>query len=206
MLELFPSVWSAAEALCGPDEKLRSEGLSRLEEMGAPRLSPLIAYLIATRLSDPNLELRSRVVRILGNLLALDAQGNTTPENVRRYLVTRLSQMRTRDTFHLLEVVVSYPDTAPYVTHLLDACPYAGKHLADIATDRMLPLAQRKQAVLFIGAVGYLDAIYPLEKLAARLQARRSGQQSMPFAPPMQADENELLPLVTSVLMLLQAP
>jgi len=206
VLELFPEVWSAAEALCGPDEKLRREGLARLDEMGAPRLSPLIAYLIATRLSDSDLELRTRAVRILGDLLALDAQGNATPETVRRYLVAKLSQMRTRDAYHLLEVVVTEPDTAPYVSRLLDACPYAGRHLADIATDRMLPVAQRKQAVLFIGAVGYLDAIYPLEKLAARLQARRNGQQSMPFAPPLQADESELLPIVTSVLMLLQAP
>jgi hypothetical protein len=206
MVELFPAVWSAAEALCGPNEKLRREALTQLVELGAPRLSPLVAYLISTRFSDPDMVLRTRAVRIIGDLLALDPKGNATPEPVRRHLVTNLGQMRTRNVFHLLEVVVEEPDTAPQVNRILNACPYAGKHLADIAQDRTLPLALRKQAVLFIGAVGYLDAISTLERLANRLSARGSGQQAMSFAPPHQADENELLPIVRSVLLLLQAP
>lgn len=206
MVELFPAVWSAAEALCGPDEKMRRAALTRLEEMGAPRLSPLVAYLISTRLSDSDMQLRARAVRIIGDLLALDAQGNATPEPVRRYLVSSLGQMRTRNVYHLLEVAVAEPDAAPQINRILNACPYAGKHLADITQDRTLPLAQRKQAVLFIGAVGYLDAISALERLVNRLSARGNGQQAMSFAPPQQADENELLPIVKSVLLLLQAP
>jgi hypothetical protein len=59
---------------------------------------------------------------------------------------------------------------------------------------------------LFIGTVGYLEAIPALERLAARLEARLSGQQAMTFAPPSQSEENELLPIVRSVLHLLQAP
>jgi len=206
VLELFPAVWSAAEALCGPNEKLRREALVRLDEMGAPRLSPLVAYLIATRLSDPDLGMRAKAVRILGDLLTLDAHGNTAPEAVRRHVVAAISQMRTRAVFNLLEVATEEPETAPHITRLLDACPFAGRHLADISLDRTLPLAQRKQAVLFIGAVGYLDAISALERLSSRLEARSGGQQTMPFAPLDHANESELLPIVKSVLLLLQTP
>lgn len=205
-LELFPAVWGYMEKLCGPDAQERLEALARLEEMGAARLSPLVAYVVATRLSDPDIAVRSRVVRLLGDLLARDGRGNVTPETVRRYLSAYLAQMRTRSVYHLLEVAVHDPQAAPQISRVLDACPYAGRHLSDIALDRTLPLVYRKQAVLFIGAVGYLEAIPALTKLAARLETRLSGQQAMTFAPPSQPEEDELLPIVQSVLQVLQAP
>jgi HEAT repeat protein len=205
-LELFPAVWGLAEALCGPDVSQRREALARLEELGAPRLSPLVAYLIGTRLGDPDLGVRGRAVRILGDLLTPDPHGKVTPETVRRYENAFLSQMRTRRVFNLLEVAVADPEATPHISRVLDASPYAGRHLSDIALDRMMPLPHRKQAVLFIGTVGYLEAIPALERLAARLEARLSGQQAMTFAPPSQSEENELLPIVRSVLHLLQAP
>lgn len=205
-VELFPAAWTAAEALVSADEKLRRAALVRLQELGAPRLSPLIAYLVATRLSDPDMELRTQAARIIGSLLVVDAHGNASPAPVRSQLAHTLGQMRTRNVYHLLEIALADPETSPHLTRILNACPYAGRHLADIAMDRMLPLNLRKQSVWFIGAVGYLDAIPSLERLAARLESRLSGQQSMPFAPPGQAEEMELLPIVRSVLELLRAP
>ena len=163
-------------------------------------------YLVSTRLSDPDIKVRSQAVRIAGDLLSLDSQGHTTPEPIRHLLVSTLSQMRTRGIFHLLEVANEEPESTPQVTRLLNACPYAGRHLADIALDRSFPLPERKQAVLFIGSVGYLDAISSLERLASRLIARMDGQQSMSFAPQVIGDENDLLPIVQSVLQLLNAP
>lgn len=206
IVELFPEVWNTAEALCGPDAGQRSQALVRLDELGAARFSPLVVYLVATRLADTDLKVRCQAIRITGDLLSPDKQGNATPEPVRRSLVWFLSQMRTRSIYHLLEAANSEPESTPQITRLLNACPYAGRHLADIALDRTFPLAERKQAVLFIGAVGYLDAIPALERLAARLGARLKGQQSMSFAPPAHGDENELLPIVQSVLHLLHAP
>ena len=206
ILELFPEVWNAAEALCGLDARQRSQALARLEEMGAARLSPLVGYLVLTRLSDSDIKVRCQAVRMAGDLLSLDSHGLATPEPVQRLLVSTISQMRTRGVFHLLEVANEEPESIPQVTRLLNACPYAGRHLADIALDRSFPMPERKQAVLFIGAVGYLDAISSLERLAARLTARMKGQQSMSFAPPDSGDENDLLPIVQSVLQLLHAP
>ena len=206
ILELFPEVWNAAEALCSSDARLRSQALAHLDEMGAPRLSPLIVYMVSTRLADPDIKVRCQAVRIAGDLLSLDDQGHATPEPVRRCLGNTLSQMRTRGVFHLLEVANIEPESTPQVIRLLNACPYAGRHLADIAMDRTFPMQERKQAVLCIGAVGYLDAIPSLERLSGRLAARVKGQQRMSFAPPVQGDENDLLPIVQSVLQILHAP
>jgi hypothetical protein len=205
-LELFPAVWNDAEALCGPDAKERRAALARLEETSAPRLSPLVAYLVATRLSDPDLAVRGRAARVIGDLLTLDPLGNATPDVVRRYLNAYLSQMRTRGVYHLLEIAVTDPEAIPYLSRVLNACPYAGRHLGDIALDRMVPLSHRKQAVLFIGSVGYLESIPALERLATRLESRLVGQQAMAFAPPAQSEEKDLLPIVQSVLHILQSP
>jgi hypothetical protein len=205
--ELFPAVWNAAEGLTSPITRIRSEALDRLLELGAPRLSPLVAYLLATRLIDPDISLRYRVIQILGELLALDEQGRLAPEPVRRHLSGYLAQMRTRNIFALLEVAVSDPRAEPHISRLLNACPFAGNHLAEILADRNITLPIRQQAAYFIGRVGFLDALPTLERLAARLGTRLSGQQSMPFAPPPSGqDESELLPVVQNALRLLRFP
>jgi hypothetical protein len=92
------------------------------------------------------------------------------------------------------------------VAQLLNACPYAGNHLADILADRSKTLNIRKQAAHYIGRVGYLAAVPALERLQTRLESRLSGQQAMPFAPPMGTDEVELLPFVRETLAVLRAP
>ncbi len=99
LLELFPAVWSAAEGLTSPDVNMRTASLNRLLELGAPRLSPLISYLLATRISEPDLGLRCRIVQALGELLVVDATGRLAPDAVRRHMITYLAQMRTRPIF-----------------------------------------------------------------------------------------------------------
>jgi hypothetical protein len=203
-VELFPAVWSATEGLIAPEEETRRAALQHLEELGAPRLSPLVAYLLATRLNEPDLDLRCAVVRALGDLLAHDDQGRITPETVRRPLRIYLSQMRTRAIFSLLEVVVYKPQQASHVAHLLNACPFGGNHLLEILSNRKAPMPVRKRAAEFIGLVGYLDVLPGLERLAARLESRVVGQQSMPFAPPSGPNESELLPTVQTSLAMLR--
>lgn len=205
-LELFPSVWSAAEALTFPDVSTRRAGLERLAKLNAVRLSPLVAYLVATRLSDPDIELRTRVVQVVAEVLAPDNQGQAAPEPVLQQLKGYLSQMRTRQLFALLQVADFDPSSEPYIAALLNACPYAGHNLANIMTDRKALLGVRKQAAYFIGRVGYLDALPALERTAARLESRLSGQQSMPFATVEPCDESVLLPAVLDTLNLLRAP
>jgi len=94
------------------------------------------------------------------------------------------------------------------VARLLNACPYAGRHLTDILAGRKNPLSIRKQAVHYVGIVGYLDSIPALEHISARLETRLQGQEAMPFLPSSQASENEeeLLPYIYSSLLLLRVP
>jgi HEAT repeat protein len=205
-VELFPAVWAAAEALSSPDLMVRQHGLTRLVELGAPRLSPLIASLLVNHLTEPDLEIRRQIAYVLGDILATNEAGCQTPELVRQYLVYALGQMRQRPIFALLEISIGDPLAETVIYRLLNACPYAGRHLADILTERRMPLVVRRMAIHYIGLVGYLDAMPALERMLLRLESRTAGQQSMPFAPPVQSDEWHLLPEIRSALANLSAP
>lgn len=204
-LELFPAVWSAAEALVSPIVRQRQQALDQLKDMGAPRLLPLVAYLVATRLTDPNLAVRKEAVNITSSLLELDAQGQTVSESVRQSVIGFIAQMRTRSIYGLLQVLEDAPEMAAKVARLLNACPYAGRHLMDVLAERKTPLVLRQKAANLIGEVGYLEAAPALERLEMRLSARLEGQQTMPFAPSDNAGEAILLPAVRRALLLLRA-
>ncbi len=195
-VELFPAVWGALEDLAAPEAAQRQSGLNKLVELGAPRLSPLVAYMLSTRLVDKDLPFRCKVASVLGGVLVPDRQGNPPPEQVRIYLQASLSQMSQGQVLALLEVAEADPALQPAVGRLFNACPTAGGMLAAVAGDRQSSLSLRKQAVVFIGLVGFLDALPALERLQNRLEARLSGQQSMPFAPPPSSDEADLLPVI----------
>jgi hypothetical protein len=204
-LELFPAVWSAAEALVSSQVRLRLEGLAELQRLGAPRLLPLVAYLVTTRLSDPSLELRQKALVLCASLLERDAEGQLAPEGVRQAVIQTVSQMRTRPIYGLLQAVENAPELVGNLARLLNASPYAGRHLMDLLADRKTPLGLRQKAADLIGQVGYLEAAPALERLELRLMARSNGQQSMPFAPADTASEAELLPAVRRALLLLRA-
>jgi len=205
MVELFPAVWSALEDLISPNVSVRHIALDRLLELGAPRLTPLVVYTLATRLTDPDLFLRCRIVQILGDVLSPDEQGGLPPASVSRCLNAYLIQMRIRSIYSLLEVAVQDAGLERHAGKLLSVCPYAGNHLASILSDRKLPIPIRQKAAQMIGIVGFLDAMSTLEHLEERLEARLSGQQAMPFAPPSIPSELELLPTIRSSLLLLHS-
>jgi hypothetical protein len=204
-LELFPAVWSAVEDLTKPDAHLRRKALEDLINLNAPRFSPIVAYVLATRLTDPDLENRSMVIRIIGKVLALDERGFPAPEEVRIVLHHYLSSLRTRQFYGLLQVSARDPSILLAVARILDFCAYAGTHLLDILSDIHAPLDIRQQAVRLIGQVGFLDALPALEKIENRLEARLNGQKTMPFAPPPGLNEAQLLPTIRETLNLLRA-
>jgi hypothetical protein len=204
-IELFPAVWSAVEALAAQDADLRNNALDRLLALGAPRVSPLVAYLLATRLTDPDIRLRARVVSILGEVLSKDEAGNAAPEAVKKHLTTYLAQMRTRSIFAILEVAIHDRSLENAIASLFNACNYAGMHMAGILSDRKFPLPVRLQAAHYIGLVGFLDAIPIMERLESRLLSKVGGQQAMPFAPPTGPDESDLLPIVQFTLNVLRS-
>jgi hypothetical protein len=206
IIEFFPQLWGIADMLVSSDTTGKREALAQLEEIDAARFSPLVAYLLTTFLDDSDLELRTVVVRILGRVLGLDQDSRPAPDNVRQCLYQALSQMRTRRVYALLQVSRENGDLEPEVARLLNVCSYAGTHLADIGVSRKNPIVIRREAIKFIGRVGYLDALTTLERLSARLEARQNGQQALPFAPHGDEDEADLLPELRSALRVLRSP
>ena len=205
-LELFPTVWGACEELIVQDAAVRRKGLEKLLELKAPRLSPLVAYLFTTRLTEPDMELRKQVVAALADLLVIDQKGMAAPENVRRMLSAVLNQMNPVTINALLEVGAADPDMGNRLAILFNACPEAGCALAEILSERRNPLPIRFQAVRMIRIVGYLDTLSELERLEARLESRLAGQQAMPFVPPVAQDEQALLGEIRLALQALREP
>jgi hypothetical protein len=128
------------------------------------------------------------------------------PEAVLTQLAYYLSDMRTRQIFSLTQVLALNPELAPQVIRILNACLFAGHHLIEMASSRKLSLEVRRKAIWLISQVGYLDAIPALERLQVRMETRLTGQQSMPFAPPLGVDDSELLPDVKAALLVLRSP
>lgn len=205
-LELFPTVWGACEELVAQDAAVRRKGVEKLLELNAPRLSPLVTYLFATRLAEPDLELRKRVINALASLLVMDQNGLAAPENVRRTLHTFLSKMQQATIMALLEAGAADPMMEGSLAVLFNANPEAGTALAEILAERKNALGVRYQAVRLIRRVGYLDTVNELERLEERLESRISGQQAMPFAPPAAQDEQGLLGEIRATLLALREP
>jgi hypothetical protein len=68
-VEHFPSIGKDVENMAAQKGKTSHEALDELQKVNAPRLSPLGAYILATRLNDPDLSLRTRIVETLANVL-----------------------------------------------------------------------------------------------------------------------------------------
>jgi hypothetical protein len=205
-IEIFPEVWGALEKLTSPDVLERRDGLDCLIVLDAPRLSPLVAYLVATRIFDPNLELRYKVVDVLGKILRPRETGKLASPKVRSHLKEYCMQMGRRGIFMLLEVANAYPDAESKIASLFNLCSQSGENLVKIMSDRKISFELRRQAIIFIGIVGFLGAIPALEKFENRLESRMNGQKTMSFAPPSVSDENSLLPVIQTTLAMLQEP
>jgi hypothetical protein len=204
--ELFPAIWGALEGVASAELVERQAGLDQLVELDAHRLSPLVAYVLVTRLDDANLEFRAKVVQALGSLLSPGEAASFTPDEVKKTLKAYLSRMRQRRIYALLQVAEFQPSSQTHVAALLKGCSNAGKILADIFSDRKIMNEIRRQAINFVGIVGYLEAVPRLASLAERLESGANGQRSMSFAAPTDPEDLSLLPTVQAALMVLNSP
>jgi hypothetical protein len=196
-------VWGAAEALTAPDLETRHGGLTRLVEQDAVRHHPLVAYLLISRLAEPDIALRAQIVDALADVVTPDGHGDPVQAPSFPILTAHLMEMRTRQIYALLQVADFDKSSETRVVGLLDYCSFAGGHLADILANRAIPLALRKQAAYFIGRMGYLDALPSLERMAARLEARCNGRSEL---GEVDGDDAALLSLIRTSLDLLRAP
>jgi len=204
--ELFPKVWVATEALADREASSRHAGLDALVELNAARYSPLVAYMIFTRIEDPDLPLRIKVVNTLAKVLLHDETGQFAPEIVRQSLLSNLSQLKSGQIIGILEAAEFEPNLEENAAILLKANCTAGNVMADILVDRKSPIGLRQQAANMIARVGFVEAIPSIERLVTRLETRKNGQQSYLYSQQELGDEIVLLPLLRSVLSILLAP
>lgn len=205
ILEPQPELWEALDAFTSPERNTRRAGLDALVMLDAARRSPLVAYVLATRLDEPDLPLRTRVVQVLGELLRpSNNNGYGATTQVRLQLGAYLAQMRTRRIFAMLQVAELDPSTHEAIALLLNLCPHGGTQLASVLADRHVSLSIRKLAADFIAQVGYLDAIPALERVCARLEARLNGHNLQDLTE--EDGDLYLLPAVRSALDSLRAP
>lgn len=204
-VELFPAVWQAAENLAAGDVELRRKSLDELLKSGAHRVSPLVAYLFATRLFDPNMEIRTKIVAALANLMRRNEDGTYAADGVRSQVTSALSYFDERGLVAIIEVGINQSDRMPDVEKLVKYSPHAGKFLKKVAADRSAALGMRQAAVQLLGQIGYVDALSELERLRNRIETRQAGQKSMPFAPSGSSNEVNLLSDLQKSILALQA-
>jgi HEAT repeat protein len=190
ILELFPGVWMAAEQLGSQDVNQRHQALDELLRTNAPRISPLIGYLLTTRVLDPDLRLRMRIVESLANVMRRDSEGKYAVDAVRSHIIAGLSYLGKAGVLALLELAVQDQTLIAHISKLLNFIPKAGDNLKEFAGNRDKMIEVRRMAIFFIGRIGYVDAAGELQRLRNRIETRQTGQKRMPFAPPM-ADDNE---------------
>ena len=175
--EVLPVIWEAIESLASPELMNRITGLGRIIKLDAIRQHPLVVYVLMTRITEPDIELRTRIVKLLGSILDLDLRESKKAalslEAVKKTLTSALSGIRTRQIFALLQVVEFDKSAEEAVSSMLSYCSFAGGHLSQILSNRTIQLPIRRQAAHFIGRIGYLDALPALERLASRLESRR---------------------------------
>jgi hypothetical protein len=200
-IEFSPDIWSAAESLSSPDLADRLAGLDYLEQREAVFYFPLVAYLLSTRICDPDIRFRARVVKALAHTLEPQDGEPQAVEDVKQQIHTSLSQMRNRQIYALLEVTNAEPEVKADAAVLMSYCSFAGEHLSDLLSERKTPLHLRKTALHFIEQIGYLDALPTLERLERRLKSKQNGRTEFD-----EHEEASLIPLIQGALECLQAP
>lgn len=177
--------------------------LATLGEERAIRESPLVAYVVIRMLDDADDDVREQAIRQLG-VAVRDNPGEAFSVRAREIIVGALGKYNHRDLFNLLQSATMDESLRGDVGRLLNLSPKTGELLADVAGDRSAPLAIRKEAIYFIGQLGFAVALPTLERLANRIEARQKGQGLMPFAAPAVTEDQALLPALLDAVQRLQ--
>jgi hypothetical protein len=205
VVELFPAVWQATENLISPDPTTKQRGMDALIELGAQKVSPLVAYMVATCLNDPDIDIRQRAAVVLADLLIIDTGSKQIPDEVRKVVVNYLHNTNEAMVFGLLEAALANVQVEKSIYHIFNVSPYIGRYLGDIIVQWKNPLPIRQKAIYFVGLVGYLEELPVLERLFNRLEARQNGQYLMSFAPPTSKSDDDLLPYLRIAIDQLKA-
>jgi len=192
-------IWQAAEGLVSPNSIEREKALDYLLDQGVPAKSPLITYLLATRLSDPDLEVRFHIVKALGSVLVGGVEGGELLDPVLKQLQSFLAYLNTEQILDLLEVSEQYLSAEESLIGIFRLASYAGNRLSGIVNDRKNPLGIRQKAIYFCGEAGYLETRTTLKGLVSRIENRNQRPTRSPVRKKAM-DENQLYPYAVAAL------
>jgi len=192
-------LWDTAEDLISPDPNMRDSSLDQLKEIDGIHRSPLIAYLLVSRISEPDLEIRFRLIRLLGSLMDFESSGQSFSDQALDFAKDALDQMEKSQLIKILEVAESYLTAERAISNILKLSSYAGVGLSGIVNDRKLPVSVRQQAVFYCGEVGYLSSKPTLQNLVQRVDKART-RPGNGNERKKSRDEEFLYPFVISAL------
>jgi hypothetical protein len=183
----------------------RQRGLALLLGSEATRRSVLTAHLLAARVVEPEAPLRAAIVRALCGYFERRELVYRYPSEVRAQVVAELRRLGRAALVALLELQIA--EAADEKLNLpdgwwllFDRVPHAATLLARLVSDRDTALPLRQAALTIIARVGFTEARPALLGLEARLAGNAAGQLTMNFAPPAQAEDGALWPLVRETL------
>ena len=199
MMDMKDQAWSILENIISPDPTLRDRGLEDLERLDGFQEDPLILYTLATRILDPDLEIRFHAVQLLGKALGHETADSDLTGQSLRSVVEFVLQFDRAQLIRLLEVSVNYLSAEEALIRIFKLCSYAGKALGGIVNDRTLPVEIRQQAIHFCGEVGYLSSITGIRNLIQRVEKNRSKAGPL-VSRKKHLDEESLIPFAFTAL------
>jgi hypothetical protein len=170
-------LWEAASNLISSDPDLRDRAIDQLIELDGYQDSPLITYILFTRLAEPDLEIRFHIVRLLGSLLDFESTGPHFTDRALKRVHYELGQLDLIRLVNLLEVSSHYLSSVPDVENILKLYSYAGESLGGIVNDRKYPVDIRQQAIFYCGTLGLMSSKTNLEILIRRVERARESNQ-----------------------------
>ncbi len=166
--------WEALEKLVSANSLDRDSALDYLHENGLIWSSPLAAYLLATRTTDEDLEVRFHAIRIMGALLDFENSQGRALEGVALENVHSFFKQCGKDQIlRLLEVGERYLAAENALLNIFKISSYAGDLLGGIVNDRKLPASIRQQAIYFGGEAGFLELVQVFQNLIFRIDKNR---------------------------------
>jgi hypothetical protein len=203
--------WLAAEWFVSPDTESRRQGLDALTRTDRLLFSPLVMHLLVSRLDEPDLELRCRIVVRLARCLQPPEPDTAAGRAAREHLAGLLRRFNRMQVEWLLEADAGLAEPGRYrlvqrpALALLDRLPNVAGTLTRIAADGAVAMPTRAAAVAALGELGVIEALPALEGLKTRLEGQAAGQMPMAFAPGSGPAEEELIgPLKAAIDLLLE--
>ncbi len=194
-------IWQAAEKLTSPEPVQREQGLEFFHESEFLKQTPLLAYLVGTRITDPDLQVRFHAVQTLGWVLDGERGGGDPEDQVLRHLHELLKGFRKEDYISLMEVSVAYLAAEEDLCRIFHLCSFAGGIFSGIVNDRKVDLPLRQKAIYFSGKAGFLETLETLKRFAERLDAAQGrSTEELQGAAGRQAELETLYPAVVAAI------